>query len=625
MKPYRFVPSACAAAVAVALLLLAPIARAQVLQQVPADALVVVKINHLKPVSDKISALMTKLGVAQVKPEMADPLGSLQNEAGVKEGIDTAGEAAFVLLGTGNMEGPKPPALFLIPVTDYKAFLGNFGEAKTEGDISTVHPKNDPEDTYVANWGKYAALSPQKELLSKKPEGITATGLAAKELESKDIIAYVNMKTARAKILPQITQGRAKIMNDIEKAANRKPPVRRQAGAGAAPAAPAVDTQKYMPLVRTLVNRAIDVAEQVVRDADSATYGISLSDAGINGTLMADFAAGSPSATRVTTFKNSDASMLAGLPQVKYLMFGGSVDTSKAVGTAISDFLAPVEKEFAALGADGQTMQKWADAIKAYMSSATSSAFGMATPSGMIGQDAIFQPMTVLGGDAKAILDAQKQMFDSQQAATELMMQLTGAPANATPQMQMTYTANAKTVNGVTLNKMTTSFGAKPGQPMNAQQAQMNQMMTFMYGPGGLNAYVGQVSDKKVITAAGANDQLLAKLVESAKAGTDNLSSTPPVTATSKQLPQQRVAAFYVALDQIATTVANYAKAFGAPINFQVPADLPPVGATFASEGNALRADWHVPSQTLQSLVAAGMQVYLQMQGGQQPGGPGGL
>ena len=109
------------------------------------------------------------------------------------------------------------------------------------------------------------------------------------------------------------------------------------------------------------------------------------------------------------------------------------------------------------------------------------------------------------------------------------------------------------------------------------------------------------------------------------KAGTDVLSTTPAVQATAKQLPKQRVAAFYVALDQIATTVANYAKAFGMPINFQVPADLPPVGFTFASDGSALRGDWHVPSQTLQSLVAAGMQTYMQMQGGQQPGGPGGL
>ena len=80
-----------------------------------------------------------------------------------------------------------------------------------------------------------------------------------------------------------------------------------------------------------------------------------------------------------------------------------------------------------------------------------------------------------------------------------------------------------------------------------------------------------------------------------------------------------------MALDQIAVSVANYAKAFGMPINFQVPANLPPVGFTFASDGSALRGDWHVPTQTMQSIIAAVLQVKMQMEGGQQPGGPGGL
>jgi hypothetical protein len=35
--------------------------------------------------------------------------------------------------------------------------------------------------------------------------------------------------------------------------------------------------------------------------------------------------------------------------------------------------------------------------------------------------------------------------------------------------------------------------------------------------------------------------------------------------------------------------------------------------------------DGYAPTQTLQSVTAAVMQTYMQMQGGQQPGGPGGL
>jgi hypothetical protein len=140
-----------------------------------------------------------------------------------------------------------------------------------------------------------------------------------------------------------------------------------------------------------------------------------------------------------------------------------------------------------------------------------------------------------------------------------------------------------------------------------------------------MNMYVGAVDGKKVVAAAGASDQQLSKLIASAKAGTDTLSQTPGVAATAKQLPPNRMVTGYIALDQIATTIASYAKAFGMPVNLQVPADLAPVGFTFASDTNALRADWHVPSGTLQSLVAAVLQAKMQMEGGQQPGGPGGL
>src|SRR5262245_29357764 len=90
MKPIRMFASAIAAAA----FAFAPIrVGAQVLQQVPADALVVIKFNKLKATSDKLAALSNKLGIAQMNPDMADPLGKLQEQAGVKEGVDPNGDA----------------------------------------------------------------------------------------------------------------------------------------------------------------------------------------------------------------------------------------------------------------------------------------------------------------------------------------------------------------------------------------------------------------------------------------------------------------------------------------------------------------------------------------------------
>ena len=57
----------------------------------------------------------------------------------------------------------------------------------------------------------------------------------------------------------------------------------------------------------------------------------------------------------------------------------------------------------------------------------------------------------------------------------------------------------------------------------------------------------------------------------------------------------------------------------------RLPADLPPIGSTMSAEGAAVRMDTFVPSRLVEGLVSAALQVMMQMQGAQQPGGPGGL
>src|SRR5215204_3281044 len=112
------------------------VAQAQVLKQVPADAMVVVKFNNLKQTSDRIAALADKFGIAQINPAVTDPLGNFKQAIGANNGINEAGEAAVVVLarevgdaGAGAAEGAvgeqapkKGDIIVLLPVSDYKAF-----------------------------------------------------------------------------------------------------------------------------------------------------------------------------------------------------------------------------------------------------------------------------------------------------------------------------------------------------------------------------------------------------------------------------------------------------------------------------------------------------------------------
>src|SRR2546423_434719 len=242
MKSKRIIAPAMLVA---ALLLIAPAARAQVLQQVPSDALVVIKFNKLKPTSDKIAAMAQKLGVAQWRPEMADPLGSFKKEAKLTNGLDDNGEAAVVIpssiVDDKAAPGKSKAMILLLPVTDYKTFIGNFEGATTAGEITTFKFGTNTDNSYVVNWGKYAAIGTSQDVVQKKPDGLTAQGIAGKELAEKDIVIFANMKAVRTHVMPHMAKAREQFIKGFEQGYTRSvnqsaPRGRGAAGAGAQPA-----------------------------------------------------------------------------------------------------------------------------------------------------------------------------------------------------------------------------------------------------------------------------------------------------------------------------------------------------------------------------------------------------
>jgi hypothetical protein len=56
-------------------------------------------------------------------------------------------------------------------------------------------------------------------------------------------------------------------------------------------------------------------------------------------------------------------------------------------------------------------------------------------------------------------------------------------------------------------------------------------------------------------------------------------------------------------------------------MNVQLPENLQPLGFTIGTEGSAVRGDGLIPAETVQSLISAGMQAYMNMQQGQGAGG----
>jgi hypothetical protein len=582
-----------------AVLLSAAAARAQVLKQVPADALVVIKLNNAEAVSKKLGELAARLGLPNFDPAFGDPISALKQKFNIKEGFDAKGEAAIAIYH--NDIGREPQVVALIPVTDFKAFMGNLANVKQDGDLTTFTLPDDLEPIYAANWGGYAAISPTKEMLAKKPAGIEVSAVAMKELDGNDVTVYANAKLIAAKVLPGLQAARPMILGGMD---------------GAFQNNPAIDA-KWVPVIKALVNQVLNIAEGTLRDGRSATLGMKVSKDGVNLRLVADFEPASYAGKLMQSIKNTNASLVTGLPPRKYFAFGGAVSDPKVSAQVIGDLFDPIVQELAKV--DGG--KKFADsfeAMKAGMLTIQSVSAGYAQPTGILGQQqGAMQLVEVINGDAKKIAAANEKYLDATRDMMEMMPKAPGMD------FKFDVKKGAKKVEGATFDQFSIQANIDRNTP---QGAQIGQMMDMMYGPGGiLKAHVGALDDKTFLLVMGGDEELLTSAVKSAKSKDTSLGEMPHIKAVTAALPPNRVGEFYICVDNFATTVLDVVATMGMPMRLKLPPNMPPIGISYGTEESALRFDMHISGELIEKSVAAGMQAAIMMQGGGGPPKRGGL
>jgi hypothetical protein len=568
-------------------------AQAQVLDQVPTDSIVVFKIHHLADTNKKVADLLQSLGVTDLVPTMKDPLQALEDQLGISAGLDSSKDAAAAILNGPMDGGGPPPFVLLLPVTDYKAFLGNMTLVRTEGDVSVVHFKDKEDDAFVENWGGYAALSDKKDNVTGKHEGIKLSGLSAKQMSERDLCIYVNMPVVKSLLLPKLDDSEKMLNDQVDKNTPE-------------------DKKK---LAHAAVKQLLQVAREFLNDAQGTTIGIGLSDQGISSSMIVELTPDSYLGKIVSQMKNTDQSLLSGLPKENYLAFGGSVEDGKLVLQVINDTIGPVMTELAASGDDGKKLADSINEALKPMATVEGGTFGIVAPTAALGQGSLIRFIGLYKGDAEALKANASKAGNFMTA----IMKMSGKDGQ-TDLMKTTITPEVKTINGVKFDQI--KVEANPDNT--SQQAmQMGETMSRMYGPDGLTELFGAVDAKTLVVSLGVDDDLLGQAVDAAKSNTDVL--TDGIASVDAGLPKKRAGAFYIGLGQIFSTALDYAKANGLNVPVQIPNNLPPVGITFGTEGSAMRGDEFIPMKLLQTLVQAGLQTYMQMNNRNGNGGGGGL
>lgn len=577
-----------------------------VLEQAPSDAVGVFEVKDLQGLSTKVAKFAKTLGVDQFDPRWADPLATMMDEMDVKQGLNKNGDMAIAFFNPENHKGqgannegaaPKgspPPAVALIPVEDYKAFLGNFADVKDGGDgISEVTVKKNQEKLFVIERGKYAAAAMDKSLLTNH-DGIKLQGPAAKEAEAKDAILYFDIKTMRPQIQKGLKEARAEMARQMNNAAPGQP----FAGMPAS--------------MKKMMDQYLNAADEIVNDSRSATLAFNLSDTGISTSGVADFEPDSYLGKMAAQVQNTNEPLLAGLPPATYFAFGGARLTPEVISKLIGDFMAPMKKDLAA-GANGQEMTKAFDAMQKGLSSMKSFTMGYVASGAGPGQGLI-STVAVAHGDAHKILDSQKAALP----AAGAFMDMSGGGKSSAKIL----TGDPKSVDGVELQTYTIKFEFDHNDPQ-AMQAQ--QGISMIFGRNGLTGAMGAVNDNTFVQVQGGTDKLLADAIAAAKNNSDTLDQSKQVRQVTAELPKQRAMEYYVAVDNIATEVVKFAKQQGMALPFHLPPNLPPIGVSAGTEGTTVRFDAVIPTQLIQSITAATMQAMMQMNGGPGAGQGGGI
>ena len=574
-------------------------ARAEgVLDQVPADAWVVLRVNRLEQTNKKVAAWAEAMGLAQMSPEMADPLGALERETKI-QGLDRTKDLAICLMDPSTA-GPEKSILILLPTTDYKATAASLPNAKTEGELTKFNSgEGEDQDGFAAKWGNYAAITPTQAILSKKPGGLKLTGLAVKEMQ-KDAVIYANIPAMRAKLLPELRKAREQVKKQMQQelgAANaddtaapaadrpaappaprpaapggtrpqnhfnigaaigavlfqqqpaRRPapaqPARRPAAPPAAPANnaaandPAAAMKQYAPALGAMVDQYFAFVERVLTDGSAATFSLNLTDEGLNTTLAAEFTQGSYLGKIASGFKNTDKALMAGLPgDRKYFAYGGFSNSPEPMNQLVSDFVDPILKQLAGTGQGGRNVAQLVEAVKKSVQNTRSSAMGYPAATGALGTESIIQQIAVSTGNAKVIGESQKTILRGMNSIFQSLPQ-GNAAAGGQPQVSMQFQEGAKTVGGVKLDQYKVDM--QLGEADSPQAAQAQQMMAMIYGPNGMSGVMGAVNDNTYIVIQGGTDQLIQSVIESAKNPQDKLSSLGPVKAAERAAPAEPV------------------------------------------------------------------------------------
>lgn len=581
------------------------------LNMVPVDAPIAIVVPSLSTLNDK-AAQLNQQALGSSVPPLNDLLGTIKGMLGIPNGLNDDGSLILMVTDAQalNQDGPEPvdpPAIMLIPVTDYAQFVaqlgGNADEAVTR--IRPMAPVGD-EGAFIKKLANYAVIGPTHDQVAafqpaqSAREIILRAGKAGSRcLSTSDAVILVNVESLEPVIRPQIQIALDQATQELQQMPEMSEALKR--------------------FTQAAVSIYGDSAIALLRDTTSVVVGLDLTPQGVGLSYTAQFKEGSHLAQIFSTGAGV-TDQLSTLSNQDYWLASAMNFSGVHLDTLTKDLMARFS---------GEEDNPMSDLIQ-HVATLLQQTKGMATiytlpdQFPMMGGSLINGILVYETKDAKAYTQSIRDYFDTMQVFLDQISPAhlvdpngpNGQPnLNAPPpEVKVTYTPDALQIDGASVDEYQIQYQLPP------EVMQQMGPMFMMMGGTGQQGYIASKGPYVVMTTS--RDPLMIKKALAAIGQPNGLDSNIPLTKVRLAgLPSNTVMEGYLNLSGIVKAVNMFIAMMGQP-PLEVPQNLQPIAMAASVENHGIMARWYVPTEVIKFCKDAVDQATAKFGG--QDGGPAG-
>jgi hypothetical protein len=562
----------------------------------PAEAWGVIVINDLGKTSTILDEYAAKMGM-----EAPGIQRRISRMLGVSGQLN-AGKPLMLVILNKETFGDQPVAVIL-SIKEFESFAAGFSAKATETPGMMKGENEELGQVYFTKKGTFLVMGPTEAIVNavvNSKQGF-ATGMEAgsqKLMGNSDLYIRVNFQ-AVGQFLKPLLMGIGAMMQ-----------MGGMGGMGAMGGGEGTTTQGVNPQVQaqqaqmqaigTMINAFVGLMDEL----NSLDIGFTMQPKAVQTSTLVNFKSGQDIANLLASQKQTDKSLLKGLP---------GKDFGIAMGWQWQPKMTKLQEAMLQITPPLSTpaeVEKFKALSKQAADLVTGQAFKVSMKPVKKGQSLLEVQAVIETKNAKQYLDVLKQTMELQ---SKVKMAVKGQELQA----QYKYEPAVTKVGDVSVDQFTVDASKAlnmPGLSSGGEADQVKGLLTTLMGDSGglLKFKVAAVSDKLVVLEFGSDQGGLEQLIQTAKSGGTSLSSNTKLMAASKLLPKERFLEGYLDAGKMITTAMgitmNIGNEEGKPAEgtaTSLPAvETPLVGFAGSIQGPTLRIDMIVPFEVMSQAAA---------------------